>query len=63
MRKKGMLDDSSKQKVLEHSQQMIEKAVMEFEKMPSPEPKDIFKYVFAEITRQQKEQIEDILGK
>jgi len=62
MRKKGLLDDSYRQKVLEQSQQTVEKAVTEFEKLPAPDPKDIFRYVYAEMTPQQKEEMEDILG-
>ena len=62
MRKKGMLDDAYKAKVLQNSQGIIEKAVTEFEKLPLPEPKDIFKYVFAEMTPQQKEEMEDIFN-
>lgn len=62
MRKKGLLDDSYKQKVLEQSQQIIEKAVTEFEKIQPPDPKDMFKHVYAEMTPQQKEEMEDILG-
>lgn len=60
MRKKGLLDDAYKAKVLEQSQQVIEKAVTEFEKLPAPEPKDIFKYVYAEMTQQQKEEMEEL---
>ena len=63
MRKKGLLDDSYKEKVLKQAQETIEKAVTEFEKLPPPEPKDIFRYVFAEMTQQQKEEMEDIFGK
>ena len=63
MRKKGLLDDAYKAKVLENSQNVIEKAVSEFEKLPPPDPKDMFSYVYAEMTPQQKEEMEDILGK
>ena len=62
MRKKGMLDDNYKQKVLAQSQEIIEKAVTEFEKLPPADPKDIFKYVFAEMTQQQKEEMEELFG-
>ena len=62
MREKGLLDDDYKQSVLNKSQEIIEKSVTEFEKLPPPDPKDIFKYVFAEMTQQQKEEMEDILG-
>ena len=63
MRKKGLLDDAYKEVVLQKSQEIIEKAVTEFEKLPLPDPKDIFKYVFAEMTAQQIEQMEELFGK
>lgn len=63
MRKKGLLDDAYKQKVLEQSKDIVEKAVTEFEKIQPPDPKDMFKFVYAEMTEQQKEEMEDILGK
>ena len=59
---KSLLDDVYKQKVLAQSQEIIEKAVTEFEKISPPDPKDIFKYVFAEMTPQQKEEMEDLFG-
>ena len=62
MRKKGLLDDGYKEKVLKQSQDIIEKAVSEFEKIPPPDPKDIFKYTFAEMTPQQKEEMEELFG-
>ena len=62
MKEKGLLDDNYKKKVLEQSQQTIEKSVTEFEKMPPADPRDIFKYVFAEMTPQQKEEMEEMFG-
>ena len=62
MRKKNMLDDAYKENALAKSKEIVEKAVTEFEKLPAPDPKDIFKYVFAEMTPQQKEEMEDIFG-
>ena len=62
MRKKSLLNDSYKETVLKKSQETIEKEVTEFEKMPAPDAKDIFKYVFAEMTQQQKEEMEDLFG-
>ncbi|MBI2653972.1 pyruvate dehydrogenase (acetyl-transferring) E1 component subunit alpha [Candidatus Woesearchaeota archaeon] len=62
MRKKGLLDDAYKGKVLKQLQDTVEKAVTEFEKMPMPDPKDIFKYVFAEMTPQQAEEMHEIFG-
>ena len=63
MKKKGLLDDAYKEKVLNQSKEVIEKAVTEFEKIPNPDPKDMFRYVYAEMTQQQKEEMEEILGK
>ncbi len=60
MRKKGLLDNAYKEKVLKHSQETIEKAVTEFEKIAPPDPKDIFKYVFAEMTPQQIEEMHEL---
>ena len=57
-----MLDDSYKENILNKSKEIIEKAVTEFEKIPAPDPKDIFKYVFAEMTKQQKEEMEELFG-
>lgn len=63
MRKKGLLDDAYKESVLSKSKENVEKAVTEFEKLPAPEPRDIFKYVFAEMTPQQKEEMEELFEK
>ncbi|MBI1936085.1 pyruvate dehydrogenase (acetyl-transferring) E1 component subunit alpha [Candidatus Woesearchaeota archaeon] len=60
MKKKNLLDDSYKESVLRQSKEIIEKAVTEFEKLPSPDPKDIFKYVYAEMTMQQKEEMQEL---
>ena len=62
MRKKGILDERRKQKVLESAQEKIEAEVEKFENMPAPDPKDIFKYVFAEMTERQEEEMKDIFG-
>ena len=62
MRKKGLLDDAYREKVLNQSKEIVEKAVTEFEKIQAPDPKDMFKYVYAEMTEQQKEEMKDILG-
>jgi len=63
MRKKNLLDDAYKENVLSKSKGIVEKAVTEFEKLQAPDPKDIFKYVFAEMTQQQKEEMEELFGK
>lgn len=63
MQKKGLLDNNYKESMLNKSKDIVEKAVTEFEKLTPPEPKDIFKYVFAEMTQQQKEEMEEMFGK
>ncbi|MAG91898.1 pyruvate dehydrogenase (acetyl-transferring) E1 component subunit alpha [Candidatus Woesearchaeota archaeon] len=63
MRKKNLLDDAYKEKILKQSKETIEKAVTQFEKLEAPDPKDMFNYVFAEMTPQQKEEMEELLGK
>ena len=62
MRKKGLLDDKYRQKVFQDSQEKIEAEVEKFENLAAPDPKDIFKYVFAEMTKRQEEEMKDILG-
>ncbi|MBI2650768.1 pyruvate dehydrogenase (acetyl-transferring) E1 component subunit alpha [Candidatus Woesearchaeota archaeon] len=62
MRKKNLLDDAYKENILSKSKDIVEKAVTEFEKMPAPDPKDIFRYVFAEMTQQQKEEMKELFG-
>ena len=63
LRKKNLIDDAYKETLLRQAQEMIEKAVSEYEKLPAPDPKDIFKYVFEEMTPQQKEEMEELFGK
>lgn len=62
MHKKGLLNEAYKESVLNKSKDIVEKAVTEFEKLPPPDPKDIFKYVYAEMTPQQKEEMEELFG-
>ena len=62
MRKKNLLDDAYKEKVLKQSQEAVENAVTAFEKLSPPDPKDIFKYVYAEMTPQQIEEMKEIFG-
>ena len=63
MQKKGLLDSKYKEDVLNKSKDIVEKAVTEFEKLPAPDPKDIFKYVYAQMTPQQKEEMEELFEK
>ncbi len=60
MHKKGLLDNAYKEKVLNQSKDIVEKAVAEFEKIQPPDPKDMFKYVYANLTPQQKEEMDEL---
>ena len=60
MRKKGMLDDAYKAKVLEQSQQTVEKAVTEYEKLAPPDARDMFMFTYAELTPHQKEEMDEL---
>lgn len=62
MQKNGFFDNTYKEKILKNSQDVVEKAVTEFEKLPAPDPKDIFKYVFAQMTEQQIEEMQEMFG-
>ncbi len=55
---KGLWSEEIEQGIAEEAQKEIDKAVTEAESIPAPDPEDIFKYVFAEMTPQLKEQLE-----
>ena len=55
---KGLWSEEIEQKTAEEAQKQIDEAVKEAEAVPPPELEDIFKYVFAEMTPQLKEQLE-----
>ena len=59
MRSKKMLDDAYKQKVMQDAKEKVEKAVDEYERVPMPNPEDMFKYMFEEMPTQLKEQYEE----
>ena len=58
LKAKGLWGEEIEQGIAEEAQKEIDKAVTEAESVPSPDPEDIFKYVFAEMTPQLKEQLE-----
>jgi len=60
MRSKKLLDDSYKKLVLEKAKEKVEKEVKFYENIPASDPQDIFKYEFAEMTPELKEQSEEI---
>ena len=62
MKKKKMWTAAYEKKLLEGSRKKILDAVKKMESMPAPDPKDIFKYTYAEKTKRISEQEEELLG-
>ena len=60
MKSKKLLDDNYKKQVLQKAKEKVEKEVQIFENMPPQDPQDIFRYEFAEMTPELKEQSEEI---
>ncbi len=60
MKSKKLLDDNYKKQVEQKAKEKVEKEVEVYEKMPAPDPEDIFRYTFAEMTPELKEQSEEI---
>jgi len=55
---KGLWSEETEQQTTEAAQKEIDEVVKEAEAVPAPAPEEIFKYVFAEMTPQLKEQLE-----
>jgi len=55
---KGIWNEGVEQRLTEEAQKDIDQAVKDAEAVPVPEVEDIFKYVFAEMTPQLREQME-----
>jgi pyruvate dehydrogenase E1 component alpha subunit len=60
MRKNKILTDKYKEAVIQKSKEMVEKAVGDFEKMAPSEPLDIFKYTYAQLTKELEEQMYEL---
>lgn len=60
MKAKKLLDDKYKKDILEKAKEMVEKEVQAFESIKPADPQDIFKYIFAEMTPEIKEQSEEL---
>ena len=60
MKKKGLLDDTYKQAVEQKAKEQVEQEVEIYEKTPAPDPEDIVKYTFAQMTPELEEQLEEI---
>jgi pyruvate dehydrogenase E1 component alpha subunit len=58
LKAKGLWTEEVDRLATEEGQKKIDAAVQEAEAVPPPEPEDIFKYVFAEMTMPLKEQLE-----
>ena len=58
LKAKGLWTEEVEGLATEEGQKKIDAAVQEAEAVPPPEPEDIFKYVFAEMTMPLKEQLE-----
>jgi len=54
---KGLWTEEVEQRLTEEAQKMIDQAVKDAEAVPAPDPKEIFDYVFAEMTPPLKEQL------
>jgi pyruvate dehydrogenase E1 component alpha subunit len=55
---KNLWSEEVEQRMTEEAQKEIDEAVKEAEAVPVPQPEDIFKYVYAEMTPPLKEQLE-----
>ena len=60
MRKKGILDDAKREEIVKKAREKVEKAVEEYEKTQDPNPEDMLRYTFSELTPNLKEQLEDL---
>jgi len=58
LKEKGLWNEEVENRMTEEAQKEIDEAVKDAEAVPAPEVEDIFKYVFAEMTPQLKEQLE-----
>lgn len=58
LKERGQWDEAVEKRLTETAQQEIDRAVKAAEEVPVPEVEDIFKYVYAEMTPQLKEQLE-----
>jgi pyruvate dehydrogenase E1 component alpha subunit len=58
LREKGLWNEEVEQRLTDEAQKEIDQAVKDAEAIPVPEVEEIFKYVYAEMTPQLKEQLE-----
>lgn len=60
MQSRGLWSEDYEQKLMEEINKRIEEAVTKAENMQLADPKDIFKYVYAEPTEEMKEQMQEL---
>ena len=58
LQKKGLWTEEVEKRIAEEAQKEVDQAVKDAEAVPAPEPKEIFEYVFEEMTPPLKEQLE-----
>jgi len=61
MAKTNLWDESYSQQILSRAQEQVEAAVKEMEAMAPPDPRDMFRYTYSELTPDLKEQMEKFL--
>lgn len=61
MAQNGLWDEAYDQRVASEAKERVETAVTEEEAIPPPDPRDIFRYTFAELPNEIKEQMENFL--
>jgi pyruvate dehydrogenase E1 component alpha subunit len=59
---KGLWSEAQETKIRVEAEAIVNKAVQEAEDVPAPKPEEMFKYTFAELTPNLKEQMEDCLA-
>ncbi len=62
MERKGILTEQEKDRIMGNAKTKIDDAIKAAEAQPPPDPKDIFKYIYAEMTENLKEQMEEMGG-
>ncbi len=62
MEKKGLWDESYGERVFSESTEQVEASVKEAEGIPPPDPRDIFRYTFQELTEELEQQMEGFVS-
>jgi pyruvate dehydrogenase E1 component alpha subunit len=59
---KGLWSEDQETQIKAEAEALINKAIQEAEAVPAPEPEEMFRYTFAELTATLEEQKEDYLA-